>query len=34
MPTAFLYLLGKYIWHKIITGCWLGEIYSQPYSET
>jgi len=29
MPTAFLYLLGKYIWHEIITGCWLDEIYSQ-----
>jgi len=34
MPTTFLCLLGKYFWHKIITGYWLGEIYSQPHSET
>jgi len=34
MPTAFLRLLGKYLWHKIITGCQLSEIYSQPHSET
>jgi len=28
------YLLGKYSWYKIIILCWLGEIYSQPHSET